>query len=230
MDQTFRNAVAINAELGGWSLSKVTTIFSMFDKAASFTGGGADKWTTGAVTDMSYTFDSATKMNADVSTWNVDNVKNMVGIFDTATSFNACNKRKVVDAWGRRKVVGVSTAFETTTTYTADWAAEKCSCPVGQEWKSVVAPAACTQCSTGKFKPTPDSSLCALHTTTMCVPGKGLQTGDATTDGTCAACASGQFSGGKVPCAPHTPIKVRCAHTLRSYVPNPPLAKASISI
>ena len=99
MDQTFRNAGAINADLGGWSLSKVTTIFSMFDKAVSFTGVGVDKWTTGAVTDMSYTFEGATKMNADVSTWNVDKVNGMTNVFKGTLDLSSCNKYKIRVAW-----------------------------------------------------------------------------------------------------------------------------------
>ena len=194
MDQTFRNAVAINADLGGWSLSKVTTIFSMFDKAASFTGVGVNKWSTGAVTDISYTFEGATKMNADVSTWNVDKVTAMTDTFTSTTSLTACNKRKIAGASSWKG----NSAF--VASYKTSWAAEKCACPVGQEWKSVVAPAACKGCSTGEFKTASDSSQCAPHTITKCSAGEGFQTGDATKDGTCAACAPGQFSGGLKPC------------------------------
>ena len=151
MLQTFIGAEAMNADVGGWDVSRVTTLDNAFNKAEQFLGIGLDKWTTTAVTKLSSTFYDATKMNADLSAWDTANVgkmqntfrnahtftglglrkwsvgkvTTMLNMFNGASSLTPCSKRQVADAWG-----GVGTVFDDTTTYDTDWAANTCSVQV----------------------------------------------------------------------------------------------------
>ena len=145
MLQTFIGAEAMNADVGGWDVSRVTTLDNAFNKAEQFLGIGLDKWTTTAVTKLSSTFYDATKMNADLSAWDTANVGKMqntfrsahkftglglrkwsVGkvttmenMFNGASSLTPCNKRRVADAWAS------NTAFKATS-YDTAWAANTC--------------------------------------------------------------------------------------------------------
>ena len=76
---TFNDADAMNADLGGWDVSKVTTLSSSFKNTAGFTGAGLDKWSVAAVKDMSNTFSGA-------------------------NALTSCNKRKIADAWASSAV------------------------------------------------------------------------------------------------------------------------------
>jgi surface protein len=145
MLQTFKGASAMNADVGGWDVSRVTTLDNAFNAAEQFLGIGLDKWTTTVVTKLSSTFYGATKMNADLSAWDTANVgkmqntfrsahkftglglrnwsvvkvTTMENMFNGASSLTPCNKRRVADAWAS------NTAFEDTS-YDTDWAADTC--------------------------------------------------------------------------------------------------------
>lgn len=89
-------STGMNAHLGSWDVSKVTSLESTFNGASKFTADGLDKWSIEAVT------------------------ANMGDTFGTTTStiISACNKRKIADAWK-------SNAIFATTTYPAAWAVHK---------------------------------------------------------------------------------------------------------
>ena len=73
LQNTFRNAAAMNADLSGWKVGKVTSLASTFNDASKFTGIGLWSWDVAKVTTMTATFYS--------------------------TSLTTCNKRKIADAW-----------------------------------------------------------------------------------------------------------------------------------
>ena len=64
----------MNADLSGWKVAKVVTLYGTFYGAYKFTGTGVD-------------------------TWDVATVTRMDKIFGSTTSLTTCNKRKVADAW-----------------------------------------------------------------------------------------------------------------------------------
>ena len=87
LHQTFNNAREMNADLTGWKVGKVVTLYVTFYKASKFTGTGVDTWDVAKVTDMGNTFSSA-------------------------TSLTTCNKRKIADAW-KSSAVFVATTYDT---------------------------------------------------------------------------------------------------------------------
>ena len=86
LHRSFLGAHKMNANVGGWDVSKVTDLRFAFDNAYAFEGNGVEKWV-------------------------ITNVKAM-GMFTAATSLTSCNKRKIADAW-KTKVVFTDTSYDT---------------------------------------------------------------------------------------------------------------------
>jgi len=151
---TFYRASGMNADLTGWKVGKVVTLWNTFNGASKFAGTGVDAWNVASATSLSSTFCNAGEMNADLTGWKVGNVvtlqrtfyfaskftgtglwswdvakvANMGSTFSSATSLTTCNKRKIADAWK-------SSAVFVATTYDTDWAADTCT--VRFEWKCI---------------------------------------------------------------------------------------------
>ena len=87
LENTFRDAGAMNSDLSGWSVVKVTTMESAFYGASKFTGGGLNLWETTALTNLNAAFDSAGEMNNDLGGWSVAKVTSMVYTFKRASKF-----------------------------------------------------------------------------------------------------------------------------------------------
>lgn len=105
LSSTFLNAGKMDADLSGWSVAKVTTMYNAFNGASKFAGTGLSSWITTSITSLSFTFDGAGEMNADLSKWSVAKVTTMVNTFYKATKMNAD-----LSAW---KVGTVTTLFAT---------------------------------------------------------------------------------------------------------------------
>jgi surface protein len=82
----FDNATAFNQNIGGWNVSNVTTMSSMFILATSFNQniGG---WNVSNVTSMANLFRAASAFNQNISGWNVSNVTSMNSMFRGAAAF-----------------------------------------------------------------------------------------------------------------------------------------------
>ena len=145
---TFEDAGEMNADLTGWKVGKVVTLWNTFNGASKFAGTGLSAWDTASVTSLAFIFQSASVMNADltgwkvgkvvtlqhtffsaskftgtgVDTWDVAKVTEMGATFLSATSLTSCNKRKIADAWKSS-----STVFDIDTTYGTEWADDKCA-------------------------------------------------------------------------------------------------------
>ena len=143
LERTFSKASEMNADLSGWKVAKVVTLYFTFFSASKFTGTGLSAWDVASATSLSTTFQGASEMNADLSgwkvakvvtlqnmfyraskfegtglfKWNVAKIKNMLNTFNTATSLTACNKRKIADAWA-------SNAAFVAATYDTTWSSE----------------------------------------------------------------------------------------------------------
>ena len=155
LHSTFYGASEMNADLSGWKVGNVVTLYSTFRLASKFTGTGLSAWDTASATSLKSTFNSASEMNADLSgwkvakvdtlqftfngaskftgtgvdTWDVAKVTTMSSTFFSATSLTTCNKRKIADAWNSSSVF-VATDYDT------DWAADTCTVR-SNEWKCV---------------------------------------------------------------------------------------------
>ena len=64
-----------NEDIGGWDVSKVTNMGSMFMYAAAF-DQDISNWDVSEVTNMNSMFNSATAMNQNLSPWCVDDFSN----------------------------------------------------------------------------------------------------------------------------------------------------------
>ena len=71
---TFYEAGEMNADLTGWKVGSVVTLWYTFNGAVKFTGTGLSAWNIASVTTMTHTFTST-------------------------TSLTTCNKRLIADAW-----------------------------------------------------------------------------------------------------------------------------------
>ena len=100
LGDTFLGAGEMNADLSGWKVGKVVTLWSTFRGASKFTGTGVDTWDVSKVTSMSNTFLST-------------------------TSLSSCNKRKIADAWIPISSVFVATSYDTD--WAADCTGKKCT-------------------------------------------------------------------------------------------------------
>ena len=77
---------SFNADIGGWDVSKLTTMESMFEEATAF-NQAIGNWDVSEVTNMDVMFDEAKNFSQDLSTWCVVNVS-YYGNFDTDSDLN----------------------------------------------------------------------------------------------------------------------------------------------
>jgi surface protein len=102
MNSMFIGTDTFNQNIGGWDVSSVTDMMLLFSEATAFNQdiGG---WNVSGVIDMGYMFYRATAFNQDIGGWNVSNVTDMSGMFDGATIFNqdigGWNVSSVTDMW-----------------------------------------------------------------------------------------------------------------------------------
>lgn len=71
------------------NLTKVKTMFSMFDGCESLKGNAAfNTWDIGSVENLIQTFSGCTLFNADISSWDTSNVRTMTSLFNECQNFN----------------------------------------------------------------------------------------------------------------------------------------------
>ncbi len=92
MESMFRSILVsgesqFNQDLGEWDVSSVENMSQMFRNAESF-DQDIGSWDTGSVTNMGSMFDDAKSFNQDIGGWNVSSVTKMNFMFSRATSFN----------------------------------------------------------------------------------------------------------------------------------------------
>jgi len=122
MNNMFQTASAFNQYIGGWNVSKVTTMANMFNSATVFNNGGSSlaNWsaplctqyqlmfqsaiafnqpltnlvdTSGVATcTMNSMFNGATNFNQNIGSWNTSNVTTMANMFEGTTSLSTTTR------------------------------------------------------------------------------------------------------------------------------------------
>ena len=82
MSNMFFNASAFNQDIGGWNVSNMRNMKSMFRYASPAFDQDIGGWNVSRVEDMSYMFRHATAFNQDISSWNVSSVTTMIRMLD----------------------------------------------------------------------------------------------------------------------------------------------------
>jgi Mycoplasma protein of unknown function, DUF285 len=77
-----------NEDLSGWDMSNAETLAGMFAANNEFLGLGLDAWDTSRVTDFSFVFLYAAKMNQSLASWDTSSATFMDGMFLEASVFN----------------------------------------------------------------------------------------------------------------------------------------------
>ena len=114
----FQGATAFNQNISDWKVSQVTNMSSMFRGATAFNQNISD-WKVSQVTNMSSMFRGATAFNQDISDWNVSQVTNMSSMFQGATTFN-----QNISDWNVSQVTNMSSMFQGATAFNqniSDW-------------------------------------------------------------------------------------------------------------
>ncbi|MCF8238170.1 MAG: BspA family leucine-rich repeat surface protein [Saprospiraceae bacterium] len=93
------------ANIGGWDMSSVTNMSSMFYFATSF-NQNIGKWDVSSVTNMSQMFRDAEAFNQDISAWDVSSVEDMSLMFEWAKVFN-----QDISGWDVSTVTNMSRMF-----------------------------------------------------------------------------------------------------------------------
>ena len=114
LEAMLRNAANFNFNIGGWDVSNVYTMFSLFNGATSF-NQNIGSWDVSRVGDMGYLFNGATAFNQDIGSWNVSKVYNMFAMFSGAESFN-----QDISSWNVGKVRSMSYLFRSATSFNQD--------------------------------------------------------------------------------------------------------------
>ena len=103
----FSGATTFDIDISSWDVSNVTDFSNAFQNASAF-NQNISGWTTTSATDISYMFQNATAFNngGAALTWNTSLVTNIQGIFENADGFN-----QDISSWDVSSVTNTSFAF-----------------------------------------------------------------------------------------------------------------------
>jgi len=114
MEQIFRNARTLTADLNTWDVSGITTMEQAFANAISF-NGNITAWDMGNVTISASMFAAATVFDQPIGGWDVSSVTDMSGMFGNAEAFN-----QDIGGWDVGNVMNMSSLFLNTLLFNQD--------------------------------------------------------------------------------------------------------------
>ena len=112
MNNMFQSATSFNQNIGGWNLSNVTNMASMFQSAIAFNNGGSNSiqtWSAPLCTTFVSMFQSATSFNQPLTSLvDTSGVSSCIlsSMFSGATNFN-----KNIGSWNTSNVTNMSSMF-----------------------------------------------------------------------------------------------------------------------
>jgi surface protein len=112
----FVGALAFDANLSLWDMTRFVSLQHTFSGASSFTGRGLEKWSVAAVTYMTSLFRNAGQFNTDLSNWNVENVILLDNMFNGEFSFTGTG----LSEWAVHNVLDMSFMCTNCTNFDSD--------------------------------------------------------------------------------------------------------------
>ncbi|CAD7962448.1 unnamed protein product [Amoebophrya sp. A25] len=103
----FHDFANFDADLGGWDVSKATSMASMFQDCDQFRGRGLERWDVSSVTDMDFMFSGNSALDAFLGRWDVSSVRSMRGVFRYATAMTGGG----ISAWNVANVTDMRDIF-----------------------------------------------------------------------------------------------------------------------
>jgi surface protein len=108
LSSTFYDAGEMVADLSGWKVDMVTSLYQTFRGASKFVGTGLGSWITTKVTSLTQTFTGASKfVGTGLASWNTASVTHMDSTFEGAVEMVA-----VLSGWKVGKVTALSQTFK----------------------------------------------------------------------------------------------------------------------
>ncbi|WP_428665800.1 BspA family leucine-rich repeat surface protein [Runella sp.] len=109
LQEMFRNATSLNANLNGWDVSSVTNMYGVFSETSSF-NQPLSNWNVSQVTDFRSMFEEASVFNQPLNTWTLNTTPganvNMQFMFTNAGAFN-----QDLNSWNVSRVTNMGYMF-----------------------------------------------------------------------------------------------------------------------
>ncbi|CAB9517737.1 Inherit from NOG: embryo development ending in birth or egg hatching [Seminavis robusta] len=115
-DELFSNSElsSFNENIGGWDVSRVTSMQKMFYGAETF-NQDISNWDVGNVNSMRMMFSMAVSFDQDISSWNTGKVQSMSQMFSIASSFN-----QNISNWDVTQVTNMDQMFNSASSFDQD--------------------------------------------------------------------------------------------------------------
>ena len=107
MKNMFSDDKSFNGDLSKWDISKVENMYGMFQRCGRFIGYGLENWNPKSLKDSGLLFFHCTKINIDVSTWDVGNLRDAHQMFDKCILFEG----KGLEKWNTKNLKDISWMF-----------------------------------------------------------------------------------------------------------------------
>ena len=105
--EIFNGASIMNVDIGAWDVGKVTSMRAAFSSAVHFSGTGMWRWKTPSLTDLTHTFNGATRFDVDLNGWDISKVTKLASTFANAVNFKGTG----LSSWDTAAVTSLDSTF-----------------------------------------------------------------------------------------------------------------------
>ena len=118
MWRMFQGAASLNSPVNHWDVSSVTDMRNMFHDASVFNQDLSD-WDVSSVTTMNSMFNGATAFNQNLGAWDVSSANMMINMFSNITSLSRENYDSLLDGWSTIEMEKGEMMLQTTVSFGA---------------------------------------------------------------------------------------------------------------